>query len=522
MADEHSSCELNLSGVVWLEFANHAGARVVADVPSPVGCQILRHTPRRRVLYVPGAPALLVKQYFHPGPIDLIKSLVRGPPALREWRALREAERRHLPVPKPLALGQRDRQSLIVTEFIESAATLEDFAKAEPAAGMKRRIIREIAVLIRAMHDAGFYQRDLHLGNLLLRQRGSNSEYFLLDLQRIDVDPFHGLAKRWRDLSAFAGGCEYVSRSDRRRFLKSYLSVAPRLNPDEARLSAKMERYAQRHRFRVWQSRQKRCLAGNREFAEVTIGACRGFVRRSEWCDGLKNLLVDPPRIFEHAAIVKDSLTSTVGSVALPDKQVFVKRYNLQGPVYAFKNIFRASRARRGWKAGNSCVMRGIGVALPLAYFERRRFRILRESYLLTAGLTRNELSQVAARRCGDLGAKRGLIGQLARQLKRMHDRGVAHRDLKAENIIAQDCGGGRYKFFIVDFDGISFGAVSRRVRAKNLARLARALAKIVPLTSGDRLRLVKNYLGERHSARWREMYRDLLRFEKKPRGRRM
>src|SRR5688500_20004315 len=132
MADEHSSCELNLSVVVGLDFAIHAGARVVADVPSPVKCQILRHTPRRRVLYVPGAPALLVKQYFHPGPIDLIKSFVRGTPALREWRALREAERRHLPVPKPLALGQRDRQSLIVTEFIEAAATLEDFAKAEP------------------------------------------------------------------------------------------------------------------------------------------------------------------------------------------------------------------------------------------------------------------------------------------------------------------------------------------------------------------------------------------------------
>ena len=521
MADEHPSCELDLSGVVWLEFADHADARAVADLPSAVKCRILRQTPRRRVIYVPGAPALLVKQYFHHSPVDLVKKLVRGTPALREWRALREAERRHLPVPKPFALGRRERQSFLVTEFVEPAVTLEDFAKAEPA-GMKRRIIREIALLVRAMHDAGLYQRDLHLGNLLLRQRGSNREYFLLDLQRIDIDPLHGLAKRWRDLAALAGGCEYVCRSDRRRFLKSYLSVAPRLYADEAWLGSAIERHAQRHRSRVWQSRQRRCLAGNREFAEVAIGSLRGFVRRSEWCEALKNLLADPPRIFEHAIIVKDSLTTTVGSVVLPDREVFVKRYNLQGPVYAFKNIFRSSRARRGWKAGNSCVMRGIGVALPLAYFERRRFRILRESYLLTAGLTRNELSQVAARRCGDLRAKRGLIGQLARHLRGMHDRGVAHRDLKAENIIAQDCGGGRYEFFIVDFDGISFGAVSSRVRAKNLARLTRAIAKIVPLTSGDRLRFVKNYLGERASPRWREMYRDLLRLERKTGGRRM
>ncbi len=518
---EHPPCELDLSGVVWLDLADHAGARALADLPSKVKCRMLRHTARRRVIYVPGAPALLVKQYFHHGPIDFLKTFVRGTPALREWRALREAERRRLPVPKPLALGRRERQSLLVTEFVESAVTLEDFAKVEQAAGIKRRILREIALLIRTLHDAGFYQRDLHLGNLLLRQRGSKREYFLLDLQRIDVDPSRGLGKRWRDLSVLAGGCDCLSRSDRRQFLKSYLSVAPRLRAEEPGLSTELERQAQGHRLHVWQSRQKRCLAENREFARVTIGDFRGFVRRSEWSAALKPLLGDPPRMLTRAAIVKDSRTTTVGSVALADRTVFIKRYNLQGPVYAFKNLFRTSRARRGWKAANSCFLRGVGVALPLAYLERRRFRILRESYLLTAGLTGDELAQIAERGRDDFNAKRALIGQLARHLRKMHDRGVAHRDLKAENIIAQDRGGGRYEFFIVDFDGISCGAVSPRVRVKNLARLARAVAGIVPLTAADRLRWVKHYLGDRDVARCRGMYRDLRQLEKKFAGRR-
>lgn len=518
---EHPSCELDLSGVVWLDLADHAGARAVADSPSKLQCRVLRHTPRRRVLYIPGGPALLVKQYFHASPIDLVKNFVRGAPALREWRALREAERRRLPVPKALALGRRERQSLLVTEFVESAVTLEDFAKAEQAAGIKRRIIREIALLMRTMHDAGFYQRDLHLGNLLLRQRGSKREYFLLDWQRIDVDPFRGLAKRWRDLSALAGGCECVSRSDRRHFLKSYLSVAPRLRADEPGLIIELERHAQRHRLQLWQSRQKRCLAENREFARVKIGDFRGFVRRSEWSAALKLLLGDPRRMLARAAIVKDSRTTTVGSVALADRTVFIKRYNLQGPAYAFKNLFRASRARRGWKAGNSCFLRGVGVALPLAYLERRRSRILCESYLLTAGVTGDALAQVAVRERDDLRAKRALIGQLARHLRKMHDRGVANRDLKAENIIAQDRGSGRYEFFIVDFDGISCGAVSPRVRVKNLARLARAVAVMVPLTAADRLRLVKHYLGDRSVSRCRDMYRDLRKLEEKFAGRR-
>jgi tRNA A-37 threonylcarbamoyl transferase component Bud32 len=97
-----------------------------------------------------------------------------------------------------------------------------------------------------------------------------------------------------------------------------------------------------------------------------------------------------------------------------------------------------------------------------------------------------------------------------------MHDRGVANRDLKADNIIAQDRGRGRYDFFIVDFDGISSGMVSSRVRARNLARLVRAVDVLVPLTSSDRLRLVNGYLGARGSALWRKIYRDMRRVEKK------
>ena len=516
MTDEREACDLDTAGIHWLQTADCPEARALVDWPAKLKCRLLRRAPRRCVSYAPGTPALLIKQYFHRGPIDFVKTLVRGAPALREWRALREAEHRRLPVPKPLALGRREGQSLLVTEFIASAVTLEDFAKAAPAIGVKRRIIREIALLIRRMHDAGVYQRDLHLGNLLLRQGDSKREYFLLDLQRIDIDPARGLAKRWRDLAALAGGCAYAGRSDRRYFFNSYLSVAPRLPVDEARLGSEIERRAQSHRLHLWQSREKRCLAENREYAKVSAGDFRGFARRSEWGGALKDLLTDPRRMLAQAVIVKDSRTTTVGRVALASKEVFVKRYNAQGPFYAFKNLFRASRARRGWKAGNSLFMRGIGVALPLAYLERRRFHILRESYLLTAGVNGSELSQLARRWPGDFRAKRLLLGQLARQVRRMHDRGVANRDLKADNIIAQDRGRGRYDFFIVDFDGISSGAVSSRVRARNLARLVRAVDVLVPLTSSDRLRLVNGYLGARGSALWRKIYRDMRRVEKK------
>ena len=275
----------------------------------------------------------------------------------------------------------------------------------------------------------------------------------------------------------------------------------------------KLGRAGRRRRFYVWRSRQKRCLAENREFTAVRIGTWNGFARLSEWSGELKAALAEPGRLLARGEIVKDSQTTPVGRAACDGRELFVKRYNYQGAAYALKDLFRSSRAKRGWQSANNCYMRGIDVALPVAYLERRRWRVLRESYVVTAAVSGEELSRLLARCGGNIHFKRELIGQLARRLRWIHDRGLAPRDLKGANIIAEELDPGRYKFSIVDFDGIVSGPVSWRTRAKNLARLARAAAVNTPITSTDRLRFVKNYLGPGKFSRRRKMYRALTKF---------
>jgi tRNA A-37 threonylcarbamoyl transferase component Bud32 len=512
MADERQFCELDVRGVVWHALADHPSASAVAHLPAKLSCEILRYTPRRRVLYAPGRPALLIKQYFQTGLFELAKSFFRGPPALREWRALREAEARGLPVPKALALGTRRdgaaRASFLATEFIPQAVSLEDLLRDALSWPERRQIISQTALLIRRMHDAGFFHRDLHPGNLLARPGEREFELFLLDLQRTDVDPFNAQAKRWRDLACLHGGVVAASRSERLRFLTGYLSVSPGPVADHRQLVGRLERDGRRRRLRVWESRAKRCLAENREFAKAAIGGLAGSLRRGAWNDELKAALARPGGILANAEIVKGSPTTTVGILSFAGQRAFVKRYNYQGAAYALKDLFRPARARRGWKAGNSCHLRGIAVALPLGYFERRRGRVLRESYVITAALEGEELSQLLARRRGDVRFKRALIAELARWLRRIHDRGITHRDLKGENIIAQERDHGRYEFSIVDFDGIVCRRASPRIRAKNIARLVRAVAANVPITSTDRLRFVASYLRRGEASLRRKVYR--------------
>jgi tRNA A-37 threonylcarbamoyl transferase component Bud32 len=510
MADGRQSWELDLDGVVWHALADHPDAARIPELPNRLSCAVLRYTPRRRVLHAPGTPTLLIKHYSHRGALETAKRFLRGTPARREWRALREAARRGLPVPAALALGERragsGRESFLVTEFLTQAVSLEEFLRGDLTWRARRQILAHAGLLVRRMHDGGFFHRDLHLGNVLARRLEGGVDLFLLDLQRVDIDPLFARAKRRRDLACLHGGVLHAARSDRLRFLTAYLSVRP--PPAHYRsLLSQLERDGRRRRFRIWKSRGKRCLSDNREFARLAVAGMAGSLRRGQWQDDLQAALARPGGILAEAEIVKDSLTATVGALALAGQKIFVKRYNYQGAIYAFKDLFRSARAKRGWKAANSCHMRGIAVALPLGYFERRRRRVLLESYLITAAVAGEELSRLLARRSGDFRFKRALIADLARWLRDIHDRGITHRDLKGENIIARERARGRYEFSLVDFDGI-FCRASARTRAKNIARLVRAAAANVPITRTDRWRFVANYLARGESSRLRKLYR--------------
>jgi serine/threonine protein kinase len=140
---------------------------------------------------------------------------------------------------------------------------------------------------------------------------------------------------------------------------------------------------------------------------------------------------------------------------------------------------------------------------------------MLFESYLVTGAVPGENVADIAKRyREGKISMKdkRALIEELARFVRRMHDRRVAHRDLKPQNIIAEQTGAGSWRISIVDADGIRLGPVSRRARAKNIRRLARSFLGDPAVTRTDRLRFVRAYLKTGERARWKELWRQVAR----------
>jgi heptose I phosphotransferase len=197
---------------------------------------------------VQGPLSVYLKRHWRlPVMTRLLATLVpRGnwSPAAAEWEHLQWARAQGLPVPEPLAFGERAGPWLRLHSFlvIRALTGLQALHQAVPAAleGMrpgqfrrwKAQVVRQVAALARRLHEQDRYHKDLYLCHFYVpvpqAYQPAPGAVHLIDLHRLGHHCW--LRRRWRvkDLAQLlfsTWGVAGVTNRDRLDFLRAYLGT---------------------------------------------------------------------------------------------------------------------------------------------------------------------------------------------------------------------------------------------------------------------------------------------------------
>ena len=507
--------------------------------------QVVKENPYRTVYRVklPGG-AVYAKRCRVKGTRAWWREVLRPPKARLEFDTALALLARGIDTPRPVAWGHAaglgPRESVLVTRAFDGVPLAEVFGR-ELAPAERREVAVELGRFFARLHDAGVVHPDPHPGNVLVSPDGRLA---LLDVHSVRLGRPLGwpesrsnlvLLNRWFQLRA--------SRADRLRFWRAYVGARPIITPKdgsdrsarEGEAPAEPRRHGSARReprppkseydggrcpaardverdtaasnLRFWAGRVGRCVSGNRHFRRLKVGAVRGWAVRDLPEEFLGEFLADPAALLRRPGIrlLKDSRTSTVAAFTMPTpagpRRVVLKRVNVRRWHEPFKNLLRPSAIVRSWVNGHALVDRLVPTPRPLAAVHVYRHVLPAEGYLLVDEVPE---AVVLTDAVPDLPA---VAGRLARLLRRMHDRHVSHRDLKAANVLLER----GTTPTLIDLVGVMVGKpVPFRQRAKELARLSASFLGSPRVRHADRLRFLRSYLaaGERRPEGWKAWWR--------------
>jgi hypothetical protein len=285
---------VQLEGVGWrLDRADaHSLAPLLAHLVRDLDGGRLQNqkSGRRKELYAielgeRGAHLLKVNRY--PGTSGWWRRL-RGSKARREQRIAREIARRGLPVPLPIAWGERARGRLEacyllvprLAEVVDLSALESDRTLSHAS---RRALASAFGTISGRVHDAGLQQDDFAPNNFLVRL-APQPDFFVIDFERARLRS--GPVPREHRVSALARldrRLPAVSNPERWRFLVAYAGGSGAARSWWRELAAAAPRVAARDLARL----RRTTTREGRRIRRVRAGATSGWARREAEVDAL-------------------------------------------------------------------------------------------------------------------------------------------------------------------------------------------------------------------------------------------
>lgn len=467
-----------------------------------------------------------------PRRVDRIASSV-GPLARKQWlgrdgsraaeREFRRAERllEH-GVRAPLPIGwlpaTRERPAVAFSAWIEGARELADAWERATEGGAteggatvprdarraRRRLLSAVGLEVAALHRAGFAHGDLHARNVLIDARG---DAWFVDLARLRRA---GRLGQQRDLHALYHHFAWRTTARERLEFATTAEELPRDRTARHRRLRALAAAAERSRQRFLRHHERRCDGSGRAFAPFDCGRVHG-VRRADLPDELRveleallqgDLAKLPDALRAAGATpLHATATSALFRLERAGRALALKWFDDRGPL---RRLLRGSRAARAWR--NAFRFEMAALPTPRAWlFAQNATGARRPASVLVTDFI-DDAPRLADALAGRLagGAAEGAATRrprlapplvaLAAALARLHDEGLSHRDLKAENVLLPASGGVAF----IDLDGVRRRPATPERVARDLMRLNASFRD--PRTVTWRLRLA--FLAEYRQAR--------------------
>ncbi len=439
-------------------------------------------------------------------------------PAQREWEALHRAAGVGLDVPRAVALATGPREA-VVTEAVPDARRLDEYLferyfeplpsdppypgarPPELVAVFRRRctppegtippaaLAAKLADLVARLAEADLFLPDLHAGNLLVAEAAGTWRLVLVDLaEAVRPAPPEAVLGHLARLEHFFE--PIASAAERLRCHRHLADVLPGTPGAVAVVRATAS-----YRERFYARRDRRTRRKSKYFRRLRADGWRGWAT-ADWAEDAERFLASEDAECEpDGAGMKQGRSASVWRIALPGGRALVLKRDRRAARRRFGGA-RPSRSVRGFRKGHALLIRGVATARP-AFAVDRREGAGAETLLGTEPVPGGLALNAYLRGGPPPSHRRRLARRLARLIRRLHNAGYSHRDLKAPNIVVATDPPDNPRPFLVDLDGLRRRRhVSDGRRARDLMRLSVSLDEWGVGRATDRLRFLRAYLG--------------------------
>ncbi|MHC4309053.1 MAG: lipopolysaccharide kinase InaA family protein [Planctomycetota bacterium] len=314
-------------------------------------------------------------------------------------------------------------------------------------------------------HIKGVLQKDLHLGNFLLRE----DKVFALDVGQMKF--LQREADRKSSISQLAMLSFYLPDNNTQStttFCEEYFKARGwRFGKTDQTLFQKQLAAHQRSAIRKG---LKKCMRTSKRQLRVKTNRYIAVFEKV-FCQETKSLgfIEKLDKLMDKGQILKNGNTCYVSRLMLNGQDVVVKRYNHKGFFHSLRHTIKKSRARRAWLQGHRLGMLNIATPKPLAYIEQLKEKLIWKSYLVTEYVDGQKLYDFLQDSNVTKEQHSMIIQQIEGLLYKMGEYHLTHGDLKHTNILVTDNGP-----VLTDLDGMKAHKLSwtyKSGRAKDLQR---------------------------------------------------